>query len=269
MTDPKPARQPGREPAREIRAYPFELAEIRDAQNGRTGEYTIKGHAAVFNTWTDIGPFRERIAKGAFDDVLSRDPHVLHVIDHDPGRTLSSTRNKTLELRVDAKGLHMWSRVAPTSYAADLRVLMDRGDVAQSSFAFTVADDEWKERTVDGEPVIERTIVRVRELFDVTTTAMGAYPTTDSQLASRTLERARADGRLPDSHPAETTPGAAPSGEAGGDTDAPPSIGVADEERAAAQEKPAVGERATALRQQWLDEARARQRQLTKAIHER
>src|SRR6266545_3265760 len=192
MPKEKPANESERQPELEIRAFPFVVEEVRDAQGGRSDDFTIKGHAAVFNKWSsDLGGFREKITKDAFDNALAADPHVLHLIDHDTRYVRSSTRNKTLELRADPVGLHMWSKVAPTSYAADLRVLMERGDVSQSSFAFTVAKDEWKITGEGDNEKVERTILEVGQLFDVTTTAMGAYPTTDSQVAMRTREKAR------------------------------------------------------------------------------
>jgi len=206
---------------REVRTFPFVVDDVRAAEGGRSKDFTIKGHAAVFGTWTDLGIFRERVAKGAFDEALASDPHVLHLIDHDTRYVLSSTRNKTLELRADPKGLHMWSKVAPTSYAADLRVLMERGDVSQSSFAFTVSEDDWNDETEDGKP--ERTIKKVGRLFDVTTTAMGAYPTTDSQVAMRTLAQARALAEgLPEPSPAETPEDAAPETVAAEELEAQP-----------------------------------------------
>lgn len=208
---------------KEVRAFPFTVEDVRAAEGGRSSDFTIRGHASVFNTWYDLGFFRERVAKGAFDSVLSRDPHVLHTWDHDTSKTLSSTRNKTLELRADPKGLHMWSKVAPTSYAADLRVLMERGDVSQSSFAFTVAKDEWKITEEGDDETVERTILEIGELYDVTTTAMGASPTTDSQVASRTLERARAvaETGLPEPTPAETPDGTADEDPAAEGTEPP------------------------------------------------
>lgn len=249
---------------REVRTFPFEVEEVRAAEGGRSKDFTIKGHAAVYNTWTDLGIFRERIAKGAFDDVLSRDPHVLHLIDHDTRYVLSSTRSKTLELRSDPKGLHMWSKVAPTTYAADLRVLMERGDVSQSSFAFTVPDDgqKWKEND-DG--TIERTITRVGELFDVTTTAMGAYPTTDSQVAMRTLEHARSLAEAqPDSTPEEEEADVAAPEEADDQTEAPlPDEEAAEEASATAQDNPAA--RAQAALLVLKEAARKRSEQLQEA----
>ena len=118
----------------------------------------------------------------------------------------------------------MWSKVAPTSFAADLRVLMERGDVDQSSFAFTVARDEWKITGEGDDEKVERTILEVGQLYDVTTTAMGAYPQTDSQVAMRTREKARAIAEgLPEPLPAETPDVPAPEEDPADDgTDAPP-----------------------------------------------
>lgn len=177
------------------RTFDFEVEEVRES--GDPGaSYYVKGHAAVFNKWSlDLGGFRERIKKGAFTEVLSRDPHVLHVIDHDTRWVLSSTRNSTLELREDPQGLHYWSKVAPTSYAADLRILLERGDISQSSFAFIPGKDEWRIKEDDnGEEIIERDIIEIKQLFDVTTCAMGAYPTTDSALAVRSMVSGRHQG---------------------------------------------------------------------------
>jgi HK97 family phage prohead protease len=175
------------------RMFDFEVERV--SENGdEAGAYTMVGHAAVFNRWSlDLGGFRERIKKGAFDNALAGDPHVLHVWDHDTARVLSSTRNNTLDLSIDPKGLRYWSKVAPTSYASDLRILLERGDISQSSFAFTVKADEWRVAEQDGEEIVERTITEVDELFDVTTCAMGAYPATDSALALRSLLSRRSE----------------------------------------------------------------------------
>lgn len=192
-------RRHGRFGERELRAFPFELGDLRDSGAG-AGQFTIVGHAAVFNMWSlDLGGFRERILPGFFDEVLSADPDVFHLIDHDTSKVLSRTRSKTLELGLDKRGLRMWSRVAPTSYGADLRVSMDRGDIDQASFAFEVAKDEWRIKDDgNGNETIERDLITCAGLYDVTTCAMGAYPQTDSQVArQRALDYARTTGRLP------------------------------------------------------------------------
>lgn len=178
-----PALDLGKFGERERRVFPIEVEDVRDSRAGG-GQFTIRGHAAVFDQWSlDLGGFREKIAPTAFDNVLARNPDVHLNWDHDMRWVLARSANKTLELRTDPRGLHYWGRVAPTSYASDLRVLMERGDIDQASFAFTVAKDEWRIVDEGGEERVERTIHEVGDLFDVTVTAAGAYPQTDSVVA--------------------------------------------------------------------------------------
>lgn len=181
--------------AREQFAAP--LAAIQFEDGGGGGAAIIRGHAAVFDRLShDLGGFRTRVAPGAFDQVLDRNPDVHLLWDHDTRYTLARTRSQTLELRADPRGLHVYAQLAPTSYAADLVALMRRGDVDQMSFACLIGEDEWVENS-DGE--IVRTIQQVDELYDVTVCAQGAFPQTDSRLVTA----ARAAGRIRTSHPAD------------------------------------------------------------------
>lgn len=172
-----------------------------DSSGNPAVDFIVRGHAAVFNRKSlDLGGFQEVIEAGAFAGTLDGDPHVLLLRDHQPGTELASTRSPKypLELREDPKGLHFYAKVAPTRSAEDLRVLMDGGVVNQASFAFTVARDTWeiKNEGRDNETVL-RTIHEVDALFDVTITAMGAYPQTDSQVVrALALDYALDTGRL-------------------------------------------------------------------------
>jgi HK97 family phage prohead protease len=185
----------------ERRSLPFTDGEIEIRDSGEGPDaYTVKGHAAVFNRKSlDLGGFQEIIAPGAFDNVLDRNPHVLLLWDHDTRYQLASTKTNRLELRVDPRGLYFWARVVgSTSHARDLRYLMDAGEVDQASFAFTVARDTWeiKNEGKDKETVL-RTIEEVAELYDVTVTAMGAYPQTDTSVVrAYALNYAADSGRL-------------------------------------------------------------------------
>ena len=160
-------------------AFPWTGLEITESRSVKGG-FNVKGHASVFDqTSHDLGGFRERVAAGFFQPVLDRKPDVHAVWDHDTRLTLARTRNSTLELREDDVGLYNFMKVAPTSYAQDLRILMERGDIDQQSFAFTVEDDRFAE---DDAGNILRTLVRARDLFDVTITAQGAYPQTAAEV---------------------------------------------------------------------------------------
>jgi HK97 family phage prohead protease len=135
----------------------------------------VVGHASVYNTMSeDLGGFREIIAPGAFDDVLENDVRAL--INHDGNLILARTTSGTLALSTDEKGLRYEFEMPETSYGKDLAVSMKRGDITQSSFAFTVADDSWETR--DGMDV--RTINKVKRLFDVSPVTYPAYPDADN-----------------------------------------------------------------------------------------
>lgn len=171
----------------ERRVFGLDKIEARESGAG-DGKWTATGLAAVYNSLSlNLGGFQERIAPGAFDDVLSRNPDVFLLWDHDTRWTLAATRNKTLELSSVEDGLRFWGQVQPTSYAADLRVLMNSETVSDASFAFWVDEDDesWELVSVgDGEDyIVLRTIHRIAELYDVTICAQGAYPAANSQIA--------------------------------------------------------------------------------------
>jgi uncharacterized protein len=165
------------------------------------GAYTIVGHAAVFNEPSDFGHFTEYVAPGAFKSALKVDPlEVVSNWQHDDRWILGHTLNGTLELKEDARGLRMWTRVAPTSYGADARILIDRRDVQQASFCFTIKREVWDyNEDEDGNELVSVTIMEVGTLYDVTICALGAYPQTDieAQAASRSrLDAAIRSGRV-------------------------------------------------------------------------
>lgn len=169
-------------------------AELRVAGTTTTGtnDGTIQviGHAAVFGQpsvemMSPFGMFTEYIDSRAFNDVLKRGSDVILTWDHDTRYVLGRTVNRTLELSVDGEGLRYWSRVAPTSYAEDLKILMEGGYLDQSSFMFRIAPggEEWEIVEDDaGNEFVKRTVYQISDLYDVCVTVSGAYPTTDSGL---------------------------------------------------------------------------------------
>jgi len=195
----------------ERRTVPMTV-EVR-ASSEAEGEFTIEGHAAVFDDLSeDLGFFEtwfERIEKGAFATVLRKNPDVRALLNHDYNFVLARSANGTLRLAEDDEGLHYEADVAPTSYGNDLRILLERGDINQSSFAFRVArkGDSWEE---DEDGNLVRTIHQFSELYDVSPVAVPAYPTTDVSLASRDLPDA--DG-VDDVEAVTTAETPAPDGE--------------------------------------------------------
>lgn len=138
--------------------------EVRDAEGD---EMILEGYAAVYNSETDLGPFREVIRPGAFDDVMDNDVRAL--INHDPNLVLGRTTNGTLELSSDERGLKYRVKLGNQSYARDFYESVKRGDISQSSFAFTIDKQSWnEERTV-------RSVDKVRQLLDVSPVVFPAY----------------------------------------------------------------------------------------------
>jgi HK97 family phage prohead protease/HK97 family phage major capsid protein len=138
--------------------------EVREAEGE---EMILEGYAAVYNSETDLGPFREVIRPGAFDDVMTDDVRAL--INHDPNLVLGRTTNGTLELSSDERGLKYRVKLGSQSYARDFYESVKRGDISQSSFAFTIDKQSWnEERTV-------RSVDKVRQLLDVSPVTYPAY----------------------------------------------------------------------------------------------
>jgi len=146
--------------------------DVRTMQVRASGEadaLVLEGYAAVFNTETTIGRFREQMAPGCFDDVMADDVRLL--INHD-GLPLARTANGTLQMETDDHGLKFRAELPDTQDARDLHKLVTRGDVSQCSFAFYMGD-QTVDRS-DGELPLH-TVTRVKSLLDLSVVTYPAY----------------------------------------------------------------------------------------------
>lgn len=147
---------------------------VRDLETRQTEDGTMRlsGYAAVFHDSSVPLPFKESIAPGAFRKTLSETPDVRLLINHE-GLPLARTKNGTLTLREDDKGLFMDAVIADTQEGRDLYTLVQRGDLDQMSFAFRVVRQKWSE---------DRSTRLLTELSladgDVSVVTYPAYPTT-------------------------------------------------------------------------------------------
>jgi HK97 family phage prohead protease len=168
------------------RRYISPQIEIRSDDTGQT----IEGIAAVVNSETDLGWFNERIAPGAFDNVLGGDTVAL--FNHDANFPLARTtaaEGGKLDLFITDKGdLGYRFKVPNTSMGRDLAENIRTGVISKSSFAFTIEEDEWDyKRGQDANDV--RTIKKIKRLYDVSPVTNPAY--NDTSVAARSLERAK------------------------------------------------------------------------------
>jgi len=166
----------------------LKTAELRVTRNGDELP-KIEGYAAVFDKNSEDMGFIERIAPGAFKNSL-KTSDVRALFNHDSNIILGRSTAGTLELKEDKKGLFMSVTPPDTQLVRDMVLSpIERGDITQQSFGFTVQSDDWDYR--DNEPSI-RTITEIKELFDVSPVTFPAYP--DTAVALRSLDKIKSDG---------------------------------------------------------------------------
>ena len=186
----------------ERRTTPQSQAEVKIRAFG-SGKKGIRGYAAVFYDGTPATEFelfpglKERIAPGAFDDVMTAD--VRGLFNHNPDLVLGRTKSGTLALRQDEKGLRY--DITPPKSRADIVEALERGDLDGSSFTFFVAPDGV--RYEDGGDFEIRVITKVRRLLDVGPVTFPAYDGTAAYMDGTDV-----DAAPPEEH-GETESGAA------------------------------------------------------------
>lgn len=145
----------------------------------------IEGYAIVFNSLShDLGGFKEIIKPEAIEGVLERSC-ILALLNHDESRgILARYKNGggSLELTVDEKGLKYRFEAPHTQLGDELVEGIKRGDITTSSFAFTIADEEWSQNQ-NGEHI--RTIKQFEQLYDISPVYREAYG--DTTVALRNL----------------------------------------------------------------------------------
>lgn len=180
-------------PAVERRYVPTEM-HIRMDGEGDEKKGVLEGYTAKFNKrtllylWSDE-EWWEEILPGAFDDVLGDDVRCLK--NHDANYVLGRNKAGTLKLNVDATGLR-FECVPDTriTYAADTVHAVERGDISQCSFAFTIAKQSWEEQSRDGKLIITRKIEKIKRLYDVGPVTYPAYEDTTVEYNGKTGIRA-------------------------------------------------------------------------------
>lgn len=155
------------------------------------GPRTLTGYAALYNSDSDpIGfgseSFTERIMPGAFAEALrdsGRDTLALY--NHDQSMLLGRESSRTLRISEDERGLRFEVDLPDTSLGRDIGELVQRGDIAGASFAFSVAAEGDNFVRRDGR--LYREITSIARLYDVSPVTTPAYP--DTSVAARSAEQ--------------------------------------------------------------------------------
>ena len=147
-----------------------------EERNEGIEDLIVGGYAVVFDSPTvvfeyDGIKYSEVIKRGALDgadmaDVPFKYNHSSNVM------VMARTRNKTLSLLIDDKGLKISANLAKTSGGKDLYELIRRGDIDKMSFAMQVTKDSYDVKTRT------RTIEKIKRLGDVSAVDMPAYDDT-------------------------------------------------------------------------------------------
>ncbi len=138
--------------------------ELRETGDGMTFE----GYAAVFNSPSQPLPFVETIKPGAFKRSLQGRHRMMLLWNHNASEPLASTRNGSLKLVEDARGLKVTAKLANTQTGRDVAELIRSGVIDAMSFGFQVKKDSWSS---DGN---NRTLEEVA-IHEVSLTSFPAY----------------------------------------------------------------------------------------------
>lgn len=159
--------------------------EMRKDDESNSNKMLIDGYAAVFDSETLIGSedwgFYESIDKRAFEGADMKDvPLKYNHSDFVP--ILARTRNKSLTLSVDDKGLFIRAELLDTQDSIDMYKRIQAGLIDKMSFAFTV-----KEESIRDGKTPHRKILRFDRIFDVSVVDVPAY--NDTSIYARSLDR--------------------------------------------------------------------------------
>ncbi len=145
----------------------------------------IGGIAAVINSVTDLGYFEEVIERGAFDNALNKEYDIRCLFNHEAELILGRTKANTCNVFVNADGNLEYTWVPDYENPTHMSVVRSimRGDITQSSFAFTIKEQKWGESSKYGS-MGKRSITVIEDLYDVSPVTYPAYADTEADARS-------------------------------------------------------------------------------------
>lgn len=173
--------------------------EIRAEQREDTDAAKIvTGYASTFDEpytlyESDKYIFQEVVDKNAFENTDMSD--VIMQYDHE-GRVFARTRNKTLSVGVDDKGLYIEADLGGTEIGRQLYEEIAGGYTDRMSFGFNVTDEyEEYEEGPEGVSIYTRHIKKVGKLYDVSAVSLPANDGTsiEADATTRSIDKI-ADG---------------------------------------------------------------------------
>lgn len=177
----------------------FVLAVMEQPTENQEEGMVVRGYASVFDhpypLWEDSEfVFQEQVDPHAFDEADLSD--VILQYNHE-GRVFARTKNMTLIVGPDEKGLAIEADLGGTEIGHQLYEEIRGGYTTQMSYGYTVSGDKWEEKTLDDGRTLElRTITRINKVYDVSAVSIPANDATSisvRNLSDGVIEQIKAE----------------------------------------------------------------------------
>jgi len=167
--------------------------EIRSNEESQT--VTLRGYALRFGVPYDMGWFTEEVASTALQNANMQDVRVL--LNHDPNNILGRTSANTARVGVDNVGMWYEVDLPDSPNGQNARVAVQRGDITQSSWGFSLRKDDTGRRKGDKWEMREgkehRILTDVDIVYDASPVVYPANP--DTTIAKRSRDMAMTEKR--------------------------------------------------------------------------
>ena len=158
----------------------FTLAVVSD-EAAEQEKKIVRGYASVFNHPYTLYEDRdmviqEQVSETAFNDADMGD--VILQYNHE-GRVFARTKNGTLTVTPDKKGLAIQADLGGTTIGEQLFEEIRGGYTTQMSYGYTVNGAEWSKRELEDGRILElRTITSIDKVYDVSAVSIPANDAT-------------------------------------------------------------------------------------------
>lgn len=155
------------------------ITELRAVNDDK--KMVVEGYAVVFDKLANLGYVNEKINKRALDNCDMKDVCFNYNHGQNGLLILARTRNNSLQLQKDDKGLKIRAELIDTQQNRDLYKSIQAGLLDKMSFAFTVKNDNYNSETNTRE------IMNIDKLYDVSVVDNPAYEETEIYTRSKKI----------------------------------------------------------------------------------
>lgn len=134
----------------------------------------VEGYALTFDEPTVLFEYEGKQYKEVIDRhaLINADmSDVIFNYNHS-GKVMARTRNKTLELQIDQRGLRVKAKLDGTEEGRKLFEEIRGGYIDRMSFSFRIEDEEYDKKT------LTRKLTKINKIYDVSAVDIPAYDTT-------------------------------------------------------------------------------------------